>query len=214
MPQQLTTKIATLKAAWDTTLYKRSALPAAKSETLSLKAPILIDPNSFVFFKLRAPTAAHFNMTGIEIPSAAKPWTPAGAGTPKDPTNKNLAINRMNPGFSLDMRVNIAKLCKLRLHTPVMRNLTNRTGTTPPTSTRSRPSSILIKWSNQRFPPICSSDWITAFLAENCANPPKEVIIGKKRFFITAETKKPGQLKLNQLEGNDLPYTIDEMIST
>lgn len=214
MAIKLTAQITTLKASWDTALYKRASTPAAKSEPLSIKAPILIDPDSFVFFQLRAPTAAHFAMAGIDIPTAAKLWKPAGTGTPKDPTNKNLTINRAVPGFRLDNRTNIAKLCKLKLPSPITRNISNRTGTTPPTSTRARPSSVIIKWSNQRFPPMCSSDWILAFLAENCGTLPKEAIIGKKRFFLTTETPKPAALKVNQLEGDSALYTIDEMIPT
>lgn len=211
MPQLLVGQIAILKNSWDVALYKRSSAPEAKSEPLSIKAPILIDPNSTVNFQLRAPTAAHFGMTGIEIPTGAKPYKPPASGTPKVPTNKNLLENRKAPGFRLDNRTNIAKLCKLKLPTAITKNLTNRTGTTTGSYTGEKPTSRIIKWSIQRFPPICSSDWILAFLAENCATLPKEVIISKKRFFMNSETPKPAGLTPNQIEGDDAPFPTERL---
>lgn len=199
MVAKYTEEITKMKAAWDTALYKRSSAEEHKSVTLSTTAEIMVDATSYAYFSLRAPTAAHFGIASVDIPSTATLWLPSAKEAPKDPNNEQLAANTDFFWESIHKRRAAGRRVKLRLPSPITKGRTDRTiNDDAGSSTRADGKAIKINWVDQHFPRIASKDYVAAFIVENCSVRPTEIRIGSKRAFIKqadSTLPKPADLK-------------------
>lgn len=207
MAAKFTDEIAAMKAAWDTATYSRKAGDEFKKISLSMTAEIMVDVDSYANFSLRAPTAAHFGITSIDILPDATLWLPSAKTAPTDQNGELLAINTDFAWESINKRRASGRKVRLKLPSPILKTRSDRTIVDDQgNSVRSDGANVKISWVDQHFPRIASKDYVAGFIIENCATRPTEIRYGSKRAFIKqADTTlpKPSELKPTgkQIEG-------------
>lgn len=207
MAVYLAEALTALKATWDATGHKKATGADITSfDKTLLRAFLMIDTDSFATFMLRAPTAVHFGISSIEAPTTATLWRPNGSGTTSTTSSVNELFGANIDYVSTPLRMEKAagKLARLKLRTPIPKTRSDRTGDQTGSFPNTDGKNINIRWLNQHFPEIASSDYVCAFFGENAATPPLQIIIGGSRKFLKSTgNPKPSELKpLNkQIEG-------------